>query len=165
MLRAVATIGFVGGAFIVGCGDEDADPRFASPEATIRTLMTTYGVEDMSQEEVQQIMMTRGRFELRDEATYRACFDDYAGMHDEGLAGFVFGTIVAGKDQLEITHAQGKAHVYPNPERRDRSVVLVERDGEWKISLRDSVPSDVRRALLEEYRRASDRAKRSGAPE
>ncbi len=153
-------------ALSAACGEErEPDSRFATPEATLRTLMVTYGIEDMSQEDIQQIMRDRGRFHLRDEQTYRACFDDYEGPHDEGLAGFVFGTVAAGKDQLQVTHVQGKAHVFPDPERRDRSVVLVQRDGEWKISLRESVPSDVRAALLEAYRRVSDRNRRAGAPE
>jgi len=160
LAAAAATLGPA-----AGCDEDDPDPRFATPEATIGTLMAAYGVDRMSQDEIQLRMRSRERFQLRDEVSYRACFDDYEGIHHEGLAGFVFGTIAAGKDDLEIVHAQGKAHVYPDPERRDRSVVLVEREGEWKISLRDSVPSDIRRALLEEYRRAKGRASRAGSPE
>lgn len=150
----------------MACGEEhDPDPRFATPEATLHTLLSTYGVEGMSQQEIREVMRQRGRFRLRDEQTYRACFDDYEGPHHEGLAGFVFGTVAAGKDQLEVTNVQGKAHVFPNPDRRDRSVVLIERDGEWKISLRESVPSEVRKALLSEYQRVSERNRRAGAPD
>lgn len=154
-------------AVVAGACDEDhvPDPRYASPEATLDTLMASYGVKDMTQDEIQESMRKRARFELRDENAYRGCFADYRGPQDEGLAGFVFGTVAAGKDQLEIKHIQGKAHVYPDPERLDRSVVLVETDGEWKISLRDSVPSSVRRALTEEYRRMSDLNRRAGRPE
>lgn len=151
---------------IVACEEErEPDPRFATPESTLETLMTAYGVQRMSQEDIQRVMRDRGRFELRDENTFRACFDDYEGVQHEGLAGFVFGTVAAGKDQLEVTHAQGKAHAFPDPERRDRSVVLVQRDGEWKISLRESVPAEIRQALAEEYRRVSERNRRAGSPE
>jgi len=148
------------------CGDDaDADPRFATPEATVDTLLASYGVDRMSQDDVQEAMGKRARFELRDEQSYRACFDDWNGPQDEGLAGFVFGTVAAGKDQLEVEREGDRARIYPNPERRDRSVVLVERDGEWKISLRESVPGSVREALIEEYRRMSDRNRRAGRPE
>lgn len=148
-----------------GCGEDDADPRFATPEATVGTLLESYGVDRMSQDDIQESMRKRARFELRDEQAYRACFGDWNGPQDEGLAGFVFGTVAAGKDQLEVEREGDRARVYPDPERRDRSVVLVEREGEWKISLRDSVPSSVREALTEEYRRMSDRNRRAGRPE
>jgi len=142
----------------LGCSEEpEPDARFATPESTLNTLLDVYGVADMSQEEIQQQMRSRGRFELRDEITYRACFSDYEGPQHEGLAGYVFGTVAAGKDQLRVNMVQGKAHVFPDPDRRERFVVLIQEDGEWKISLRDSVPADVRRALVEQYERMSER--------
>lgn len=145
-------------ASLWGCSEErEPDARFATPESTLDTLLGVYGVADMSQEEIQQQMRSRGRFELRDEATYEACFDDYDGPQHEGLAGYVFGTVAAGKDQLRINMVQGKAHVFPDPDRRERYVVLVQSDGEWKISLRESVPADVRGALIEQYERMSER--------
>jgi len=158
-----ALLGLLPGA---GCEEEQTvpDPRFATPESTLDTLLSAYGVDDMSQEEIQRAMRARSRFELRDEEAYRACFTDYEGPQDEGLAGFVFGTVAAGKDDLRVNHVQGKAHVYPNPDRVDRRVVLVEREGEWKISLRESVPPEIREALLSEYRRISERNRKMGAP-
>jgi hypothetical protein len=147
------------------CADEPADPRFASPEATLESLLRAYGVEQMSQEEIQEHMRGQGRFELRDEPTYRECFDDYEGPQSEGLAGFVFGTVAAGKDQLRINHVQGNVHVFPNPDRNDRYVVLVQRDGEYKISLRESVPPEIRRRLLGQYQRMRARNQRAGASE
>jgi len=149
--------------FVTACDEHEVDARFATPEATLQTLLASYGVQHMSQDEIQEHMRARGRFELRDEQTFRACFDDYSSAADEGLAGFVFGTVAAGKDDLRVNHAQGKAHVFPDPDRRERRVVLVEHDGEWKISLRDSVPPAIRRSLREEYQRLSDRVRREGA--
>lgn len=145
--------------------EPDPDPRYASPEATIHTLMASYGVDAMSQDEIQGFMQQHSRFELRDEQAYRGCFADWNGPQDEGLAGFVFGTVAAGKDQLEVRPVGDQVHVYPNPERRDRKVILVQRHGEWRISLRESVPTDVRRALTEEFRRMTDRHRRAGRPE
>ena len=150
----------------LGCGEEqEPDPRFASPEATLDTLLASYGVEQMSQEEIQQHMREQGRFQLRDEQTYRLCFDDYDGPQSEGLAGFVFGTVAAAKDELRINHVQGNVHVFPSSERNDRYVVLVERDGEFKISLRESVPPSIRRTLLGQYERIRSRNQRAGAAE
>ena len=42
-------------------------------------------------------------------------------------------------------------------------VVLVERDGEYKISLRESVPPEIRRTLLGQYQRMRTRNQRAGA--
>jgi hypothetical protein len=152
-------------AMTPACEDDPADPRFATPEATIQTLLGAYGVEDMTQEQIQAHMRARGRFELRDEATYRACFVRFTGPEDEGLAGFVFGTIASGKDQLRIARVDDQVHVFPNPDRRDRYVLLVERDEGWKIDLEASVPSEIRSALQNDYARVQKRNARTGAPE
>jgi hypothetical protein len=163
LARVLALLSTVLAASLVGCEEEPEDVRFATPEATIRTLLATYGVQDMSQEEIQRHMRGRGGFELRDEVTYRMCFTDYTGPEHEGFAGYVFGTIAAGKDQLRVVRVEGRVHVYPNPDRVDRYVVLDEGDdGLWRITLNDSVPADIKRALLAEYERISTRAKRAG---
>jgi hypothetical protein len=88
---------------------------------------------------------------------------NFEGPEDEGLAGFVFGTIAAGKDQLHITPVGDQVHVFPDPDRRDRYVLLVQRDGEWKIDLDQSVPTEIRRALIGEYERIHARNARQGA--
>lgn len=168
MVAVVAVVAVLAAAAAValslgGCEEEPKDARFATPEATIRTLLSTYGVQDMSQEEIQRHMRGRGRFELRDEVTYRMCFVDYAGSEHEGFAGYVFGTIAAGKDQIRIVHVEGRVHAYPDPDRVERYVVLDEGDdGLWRINLGESVPADVKRALLAEYERISNRQKRAG---
>jgi hypothetical protein len=139
-----------------GCGHEP-DPRFASPQATIDTLFAAYGIEGLSQDEIQARLREHGQFELRDQASFRLCFLDYSGPRDEGLAGFVFGMIAAGKDDLVVRAVDDRATVFPDPDRVDRSVVMLRRSDEWKISLRDSVPAAIREALFGEFERASAR--------
>jgi len=146
-----------------GCGSEPRDVRFDTPEATLDTLLGSFGIADMTQEEVQRHMRSRGRFELADEATYHACFIDWDGPHSEALAGYVFGTVAAGKDQLRIARVGDRVHVYPDPERRERYVVMVDEGVGYRISLRDSVPAEVRRALLAEHERIETRVRRAGA--
>lgn len=147
------------------CTDAPRDVRFDDPEATIATLLGAFGVADMAQEEVQRQLRSRGRFELRDEETYHACFVDFDGPASEGLAGYVFGTIAAGKDQLRIARVGDKVHVYPDPDRRERYVVMFNSDVGYRISLRESVPAEVRRALLAEHERIDTRNRRAGSIE
>jgi hypothetical protein len=148
---------------VAACGDEPRDVRFDTPEATLQTLLGSFGVADMTQEEVQQHMRSRGRFELADEQTYHDCFLDFEGPHSEALAGYVFGTVAAGKDQLRIARVGERIHVYPDPDRRERYVVMVDSDIGYRISLRDSVPPSIRRALLSEHERIDNRNRRAGA--
>jgi hypothetical protein len=145
------------------CADEPRDVRFDTPEATIHTLLGAFGAADMTQEEVQRHMRSRGRFELQDQQTYHACFVDWEGPHSEALAGYVFGTVAAGKDQLRIARVGDRVHVYPDPDRRERYVVMIDSDVGYRISLHDSVPPDVRRALLAEHERIANRQRRIGA--
>lgn len=141
---------------LAACG-KDADPRFESPESTIHTLFSAYGIEDMSQDQIQARLRERGQFELRDQALFRLCFLDYSGPRDEGLAGFVFGMVAAGKDDLVVRTVDDRATVFPDPDRVDRSVVMLRRNDEWKISLEHSVPAQIREALFGEFERASTR--------
>ncbi len=153
--------------FLLGCGlacdSEERDVRFDTPEDTIHTLLGAFGAADMTQEQVQRHMRSRGRFELQDERTYHACFVDWEGPHSEALAGYVFGTVAAGKDQLRIARVGERVHVYPDPDRRERYVVMEDSDVGYRISLRDSVPPETRRALLAEHERIANRQRRIGA--
>lgn len=123
----------------------EVDARFSTPEHTVHTLFSAYGVEDLSQEDVRERMATNARFELRDRQTYLSCFGDLETTTDEGLAGFVFGALAAGKDDLRTTITGDRAVVAP---RAGVNVVLLRgEDGRWLISLRESVPDEVRTRL------------------
>jgi len=132
---------------LMGCegATTTVDARFSTPEHTVQTLFSAYGVEDLSQDDVRARMATNARFELRDRVTYLECFGDLETPTDEGLAGFVFGALAAGKDELRTTIANERATVSP---REGMNVVLLRgEDGRWLISLRESVPDEVRTRL------------------
>lgn len=109
----------------------------------------------MAQDEARRRLQARERFELLDEQLFQSCFSDWQGEHDHALGGFVFGQLVAGKDELQITVENDNAQVRAasaSPELK--SIVLVKQNGAWKIDLRQSVPPKVRQSLYEVYRRA-----------
>lgn len=163
MVRVGAHILLMAPMVLSACADAPRDMRFDTPEATLDTLLGAFGVEDQTQEEVQRHLQSRGRFDLQDEETYHACFVDFDGPASEALAGYVFGTVAAGKDQLRIVQVGDNVHVYPDPERREHHVVMVNTDTGYRISLRESVPAEVRRALMAEHERIDTRNRRAGA--
>jgi len=140
---------------IASCKSEPTPTGFESPSATIDSLFRAYGVEDMPQDEARRRLQAHERFELLDSKLFRACFSDWQGEHDQALGGFVFGQLVAGKDQLEIELEGNTAEVRAAPASVELTpIVLVKQDRAWKIDLRKSVPPQVRQSLYEVYRRA-----------
>ena len=143
---------------IASCGSCKSEPvptGFESPSATIDSLFRAYGVKDISQDEARRRLQARERFELLDKQLFQSCFSDWQGEHDHALGGFVFGQLVAGKDELQITTERDVAKVRAasaSPELQ--SIVLVKQQEAWKIDLRQSVPAKVRQSLYEVYRRA-----------
>jgi len=141
---------------VMACKREPAPPTgFESPAAAIDSLFRAYGVQDMPQEEARRRLQARERFELLEPKLFRGCFWDWQGEHDQALGGFVFGQLVAGKDELEIETTKDTAEVrVASASKELQPVVLVRRDRAWKIVLRESVPPKVRQSLYEVYRRA-----------
>jgi len=140
---------------IASCKSESAPTRFESPSATIDSLFRAYGVHDISQDEARRRLQARERFELLDEGLFRSCFADWQGEHDHALGGFVFGQLVAAKDELQITIDDDIAKVRAGSASEElQPIVLVEQHGVWKIDLRKSVPPKIRQSLYEVYRRA-----------
>jgi hypothetical protein len=140
---------------IASCTGDPAPTGFESPSATIDSLFRAYGVREISQDEARRRLQARERFELLDPALFRSCFSDWQGEHDHALGGFVFGQLVAGKDELEIKAESKFAEVRAASASKElQPIVLVEQDGAWKIDLRKSVPPQVRQSLYEVYRRA-----------
>jgi hypothetical protein len=139
----------------MSCKTESAPTGFESPSATIESLFRAYDLQDISQEEARRRLEARERFELLNGQLFRKCFSDWEGEHDQALGGFVFGQLVAAKDELLITVEDHTAQVRAasaSPELQP--IVLVEQGGAWKIDLRQSVPPKIRQSLYEVYRRA-----------
>ncbi|HJK92925.1 MAG TPA: hypothetical protein RMH85_29475 [Polyangiaceae bacterium LLY-WYZ-15_(1-7)] len=143
---------------LAACGggaEGPPDLRFHTPKATVDTLLDVYGLgEGVSQGEVRRRIRIGRTFHLNDPETRDACFADWGEPWDEGLAGYVLGSLAPLKDDLTITLTEETAHVHATGEdgRRIRPVVLrQEDDGAWKIVLRESVPDDVRRRIRESW--------------
>lgn len=137
------------------CKTESVSPAFESPKATIDTLFRAYDVGDVPQAEIRRRLQARERFELLDESLFRSCFSDWQGEHDQGLGGFVFGQLVAAKDELAIDIEGDTAHVRASSSAPEVApVVLIKQDAGWKIDLRKSIPPDIRQRLYEVYRHA-----------
>lgn len=140
---------------IASCKSDGAPVGFESPSATIDSLFRAYGVQSMSQAEARRRLQARERFELLDDALFRSCFSDWQGEHDQALGGFVFGQLVAAKEDLEISMRDDVAEVKVAPQQSDiEPIVLVKQERAWKIDLRKSVPPKIRQSLYEVYRRA-----------
>jgi hypothetical protein len=137
------------------CKREPAPTGFESPSATIDSLFRAYDVQDISQEEARRRLQARERFSLVDGDLFRQCFSDWQGEHDHALGGFVFGQLVAAKDELEIAIEDEVARVRVAPEESEiRPIVIVKRGRAWKIDLRESIAPEIRQSLYEVYRRA-----------
>ncbi len=140
---------------LASCTSDPPPAGFESPSATIRSLFRAYEVQDMTQSEARRRLAARERFELRDPELFRSCFSDWQGEHDQALGGFVFGQLVAAKDELEISIEDEVARVRVAPEESEmQAIVLVKQHRAWKIDLRQSVPPQIRQSLYEVYRRA-----------
>jgi len=140
---------------LASCKPEQAPMGFESPRATVDSLFAAYGVKDISQEEARRRLQARERFDLLDANLFRSCFLEWQGEHDHALGGFVFGQLVAAKDELKVEIEEETARIQVAPSSAEiQPIVLVKQDGAWKIDLRQSVPPEVRQSLYEVYRRA-----------
>lgn len=153
-MRTVVTV-VLSTVLVWSCTSQPAPEGFESPSATIDTLFRAYGVEDMPQEEARRRLQARERFELLDGALFRSCFSDWQGEHDQALGGFVFGQLVAAKEDLTVSIDDDVASVEVGPPSSGiQPIVILKQQGAWKIDLRQSVPPRIRQSLYEVYRRA-----------
>lgn len=159
-LRARAVVAALGaasllGALALGCSSTPPDPRFATPDRTVETLLGAYGLEGVSQAEIQRRLRARQPFRLTDAATFHACFLEFDGDVSEAYAGFVVGALAAGRDDIRVTIIDDVANVYPTSRVR---VVMKRTDAGWKIDLEQSVPAEIRT----QFQDIARRAKKSG---
>lgn len=142
-------------SLLASCKSRKAPEGFESPSAAIDSLFRAYGVQAMSQEEARRRLQARERFELLDPDLFRSCFSDWQGEHDQALGGFVFGQLVAAKEDMTIEVEEDIARVEVAPDSSEvRPIVVVKQNLAWKIDLRQSVPPRIRQSLYEVYRRA-----------
>ena len=147
------------GCALLGCGAPATDARFATPEATVATLLRAYDLEDVSQDEVRARLAAHSRIHLRDHESYEACFADLS-THpaDQGLAGYVVGALAAGKDELRYHREGDRATVSPA-----EGVEIVMRrgeDGAYRVVLARSVPREVRARMASLAEHAEGRVAR-----
>jgi hypothetical protein len=143
-------------------GGDGADPRFAAPADTVRTIFTAYGIEGMSEAAVLARLAEGGRFVLQDPAAFRASFADHRGPQHEGMAGYVFGILAAGKEHLRYRIEGERATVVVGQGDDAPRIVMRRGDNGYKVVLAESVPEAVREQLLSLYGRSRERAARSG---
>ena len=137
------------------------DERFSTPEHTVETLLASYELDGVSQDEVRARLAAHRRFELAERRSFEACFTDLdPGATSEGLAGWVLGALAAGKDELRTTIAADRATV--SPREGVRIVLRREDDGAWRIVLAESVPDDVRRGISAVTTAHDQRLRRQG---
>lgn len=151
---------------LLGCegATRTVDARFSTPEHTVRTLMSAYGLADATQEQIRERLAAHDRFEMQSRATFRACFEDLgpesgtAGAASEGVAGFVFGALAAGRDDMRVQIAGDRATVSP----RAGVEIVMHRgdDGAFRIVLAESVPDEVRARMASLAHHADDRLRR-----
>ncbi len=146
---------------VLGCegATRTVDARFSTPEHTVRTLLSAYGLADATQEQIRERMAAHDRFEIRSRATFRSCFEDLGtSPASEGVAGFVFGALAAGRDDMRVELAGDRATVSP----RAGVEIVMHRgeDGAYRIVLGESVPDEVRARMASLARHADDRLRR-----
>lgn len=142
-------------SLLASCKSQEAPEGFESPSAVIESLFRAYGVQAMSQEEARRRLQARERFELLDPTLFRSCFSDWQGEHDQALGGFVFGQLVAAKEDMTIEVEKDVARVKVAPDASEiEPIIVVKQSLAWKIDLRRSVPPRIRQSLYEVYRRA-----------
>lgn len=148
-------------ALLFGCegATRTVDARFSTPEHTVRTLLGAYGLADATQAQIRERMAAHDRFEIQSRATFRSCFEDLGtSAASEGVAGFVFGAIAAGRDDLRIEITGDRAMLSP----RAGVQIVMHRgdDGAFRIVLAESVPDEVRERMASLAHHADERMRR-----
>lgn len=133
---------------LCACGDATTrtDPRLATPERTVQTLLAAHGIAGADRDEVQARVVAEGGFSIADREAYEACFADLDQPGGPGMAGYVLGLLAAAQGELryETFEQRGVVQV------REGVRVVMRRgdDGAYRIVLAESVPEDVRRSIV-----------------
>jgi len=145
MLTSLVVVSIAG---LWSCDGDPPDPRFATPQATVQTLLKTYGLWQVT------FLEARDTRQQPDIDTVARCFWDYD-RDDSGsraMGEFVAGMLAAGQGRLEYDVRQTQALVRT----MNHPVFLRKTDDGWLIVLRDTVPEEIRNGLRDRPRRAPD---------
>ncbi|MEZ4288382.1 MAG: hypothetical protein R3A47_09615 [Polyangiales bacterium] len=143
-----------------GC-KKPVNPNYETPLATMQSLFRAYGIEKMTELEIQQRIAAQQRFSVEDEALFMDAFEDVQSDADQGLTGYIFGRSAPVKDSLVVRVQDDTAFVTVKGHDELEPIVLLKANDEWKISLKRSVPEEIRLRLYDVYRRAKDREDRA----
>lgn len=145
---SVGILGWIAVSSPLGCRSHVApDPRFATPEATLASLMRSHRFDRMTDEQVRRrINGADGHEDEADLRLFHACFVDYDEHRsvDTALMGWVLGALAAGRGHWRVVRVEDRADIFVG----ERDKITLVRDGpNWRISLRDSIPPHVRTEL------------------
>ncbi len=132
-------------AAMMACGEASGtDPRFATPERTVDTLLAAHGAGEASASELTA-RVAAGGLPVVDRELHARCFADLDQPGGEAMAGYVLGMIAAARDALRFETVGERGYVIP----REGARVVMQRgaDGAYRIVLAESVPEDVRRTV------------------
>lgn len=160
VLVATATI-----VLFAAC-DPPVDPAFATPDATLRSLLRSHRLDTLSPEALRDRVARRERLRVVDRGLFRACFASFRDApEDQGLAGFVLGALGRSRGQWTTVldeRDEDHATVHAGPHAR---IELVRSDEHgWQIDLPRSVPLHVQRQMAELGRRVRLRYAHDGLP-
>jgi hypothetical protein len=135
---------------MAGCGPTEADPRIATPQDTVRTVLQATHLDDL------QAVLPVGRFgrgredrperPLPDVEALALCFWDFDrdDPASRGMADFVAGMLAAGGGTLRYDVGRRRATVQAGV----REVVMRRSRQGWHIVLAETVPPEIQRGLL-----------------
>jgi hypothetical protein len=134
---------------LLACGNDaftTTDSRYSTPERTIETLLDSCDLRGSSAEN-QAVIIEQGGSRIRDQRAYDACFSDIDQPGGQAMAGYVVGMVAGARDELRYETIEGRGYVIP----REGIRIVMERDerGAYRIVLRESVPENVRRSILQ----------------
>ncbi len=131
---------------VLACGDVTrTDPRLATPERTVRTLLAAHGIEDAAPGALEERLIAEGGFAIVDRAAYEACFADLHQPGGAGMAGYVLGLLAAARGELRYETIE--QHGYVQVREGLRVVMRRGEDRAYRIVLAESVPEDIRRSI------------------
>lgn len=149
---------------VIAACDPEVDPSFATPEATLRSLLRSHRLDAVAPDVLRDRIARRERLRVHDQALLRSCFTTFRDVpEDQGLAGFVVGAIGRSRDAWRtVIHDERRATVHAGS--RTRIELVRHADRTWRIDLHRSVPIAVQRQMAELSLRVRQRYAHDGLP-